>query len=339
VKKQGFKLFSCCIPVKGAKRSIICDVQRNRFDFIPNGLYQILKEYEILKFDSIKKDYNHEFDETLDQYFDFLIKNEYIFECSDLQSSYFPPIELKWDEPYVITNCIIDVNNESNHDFFKIFSQLEEIMCPFIQIRFYSKVSVKTLNSIFSKLNNSSVISVELIIPQSTDLKTDVLRKLMNDFPRVNLVFIHSAEKYEMIEKVEGQAGNIILVPDKIDSALYCGNISYKTFSINLKTFSESQKYNTCLNRKLSIDVNGEIRNCPSMPESFGNISDTKIIDVLKNEIFIRMWNISKDKIEICKDCEFRYICTDCRAYISDDSNIYSKPFKCPYNPYTAKGF
>ncbi|NJO92368.1 MAG: grasp-with-spasm system SPASM domain peptide maturase [Chloroflexia bacterium] len=321
------------------KRSIICDVQRNKFDFIPNGLYQILKEYEILKFDGIKQDYNHEFDATLDQYFDFLVKNEYIFECSDLDACCFPPIDLKWDEPFKITNCIIDVNNGSNHDFVNIFSQLEEIMCPFIQLRFYSKVSIEQLNSIFSKLNGSSIISVELVMPQSSDLSTDVLKKLMNNFPRVNLIFIHSAEKYKMIEKADGQAGNIILVPDKIDSALHCGKISYKTFSVNLKTFSESQKYNTCLNRKLSIDVKGEIRNCPSMPESFGNILDTKILDVLKEERFIRMWDISKDKIESCKDCEFRFICTDCRAYILNNDNIYSKPSKCPYDPYTAKGF
>ena len=36
------------------------------------------------------------------------------------------------------------------------------------------------------------------------------------------------------------------------------------------------------------------------------------------------------------KDCEFRYICTDCRVFIQEDANILSKPLKCNYNPYTA---
>ncbi|MDR2057516.1 MAG: hypothetical protein LBP83_04405, partial [Dysgonamonadaceae bacterium] len=38
-----------------------------------------------------------------------------------------------------------------------------------------------------------------------------------------------------------------------------------------------------------------------------------------------------------CKDCEFRYICTDCRAYLQDSNDIYSQPAKCNYNPYIAK--
>jgi len=44
---------------------------------------------------------------------------------------------------------------------------------------------------------------------------------------------------------------------------------------------------------------------------------------------------LSKDQIDICKECEFRYICTDCRAYIEDPENIYSKPLKCGYDPAT----
>jgi hypothetical protein len=39
----------------------------------------------------------------------------------------------------------------------------------------------------------------------------------------------------------------------------------------------------------------------------------------------------------VCKDCEFRYICTDCRAYLEDPYNEYSKPLKCGYDPYTGE--
>ena len=36
------------------------------------------------------------------------------------------------------------------------------------------------------------------------------------------------------------------------------------------------------------------------------------------------------------KDCKFRYICTDCRAYLANPNDMYSKPLKCNYNPYSA---
>jgi SPASM domain peptide maturase of grasp-with-spasm system len=101
--------------------------------------------------------------------------------------------------------------------------------------------------------------------------------------------------------------------------------------------FTESQNYNTCLNRKISIDLDGEIKNCPSMRESFGNIENTPLQQALNKTGFKKYWNIDKDKITVCKDCEFRHICTDCRAYIENPEDIYSKPLKCGYNPYTAE--
>jgi len=52
---------------------------------------------------------------------------------------------------------------------------------------------------------------------------------------------------------------------------------------------------------------------------------------------FKDLWSINKDQIEVCKDCEFRYVCTDCRAFITDPDNRYSKPSTCTYDPYTAQ--
>lgn len=48
-----------------------------------------------------------------------------------------------------------------------------------------------------------------------------------------------------------------------------------------------------------------------------------------------KYWNIHKDQISICGDCEYRHVCTDCCAYIEDPNDDYSKPLKCGYDPYT----
>ena len=53
---------------------------------------------------------------------------------------------------------------------------------------------------------------------------------------------------------------------------------------------------------------------------------------------FKKVWSVNKDQIKICRDCEFRYMCSDCRAYTEDPKDIYSKPLKCGYDPYTNKG-
>ena len=72
------------------------------------------------------------------------------------------------------------------------------------------------------------------------------------------------------------------------------------------------------------------------MTKSYGNIRDTTLHEAIEKQGFKDLWYIHKDQIEVCKDCEFRHICTDCRAYIQDPNNIYSKPAKCSYDPYTA---
>jgi len=117
----------------------------------------------------------------------------------------------------------------------------------------------------------------------------------------------------------------------------YCGAIKTEFFSPNQPHFTESQHYNTCLNRKICIDVNGEIKNCPAMSRSFGNIKDSTLEEALNKPGFKDLWGIRKDDIDVCKDCEFRYMCTDCRTFIKDPGNFYSQPAKCPYNPYIAK--
>ena len=74
-----------------------------------------------------------------------------------------------------------------------------------------------------------------------------------------------------------------------------------------------------------------------NMSKSFGHIDDTNLEEIISNLDFTKIWSIRKDDIDVCKDCEFRYVCTDCRCYIKSPENIYSQPAKCKYNPYTAK--
>ena len=73
------------------------------------------------------------------------------------------------------------------------------------------------------------------------------------------------------------------------------------------------------------------------MKEHYGNIKDTTLQDALAHPDFKKYWFVNKDQISVCKDCEFRYICTDCRAYIENPEDMYSKPLKCGYNPYTCE--
>jgi len=122
-------------------------------------------------------------------------------------------------------------------------------------------------------------------------------------------------------------------VKDDLNPENDCGKIDRKFFSIGFETFTEAQCHNTCLNQKISVDKKGLIKGCPSMQQSCGDIKKNTIHEVLEKKVLQKLWTINKDEIEICKDCEYRYCCTDCRVF-TDNDNIYSRPSKCNYNPY-----
>lgn len=119
----------------------------------------------------------------------------------------------------------------------------------------------------------------------------------------------------------------------KLD-ACQCGDVGSVKKRSQTQFFIKSRNANNCLSGKVSVDHQGLICNCASMRERFGNVGDAAV-DLRKifySENFRRMWNITKDTVETCKDCEFRYACLDCRCFLSG-RNINSKPLKCSYKP------
>lgn len=149
----------------------------------------------------------------------------------------------------------------------------------------------------------------------------------------IGMIYVHSCnQSYANLTNI-----NIVFSEKEISSAKCCGFVDPNNFGVNLPFVLESKKNNSCLNKKISIDQLGNIRNCPSLSTSFGNITENKLEDIVKIKKFKEYWNIPKDSITVCKDCEFRYICSDCRAYVEDPKDKYSKPLKCGYDPYSTK--
>jgi SPASM domain peptide maturase of grasp-with-spasm system len=333
---KSFTLFTCCFPTAGIERALVCDVQRKTYQYIPSALYEILTEHNGKTINDVKKAYNNEHDEIIEEYFEHLEREEYIFFTDTPQ--YFPKMDLRWEEPFKITNTIIDIDSSSpDLDWESIIDEFEKLGSKHIQIRSFSDKPLSFFEDILLKCENKRVVSVELIIKYQNGFDKRLLFDFCNTYPRVFAIYAHSAPSTETLHISEQGMGHIFFTQDEITSSNHCGIISPDYFTINIKTFTEAQKHNTCLNRKISIDTEGYIRNCPSMKEHYGNIKYTTLQEALQHPDFKKYWFVNKDQIAVCKDCEFRYICTDCRAYIENPEDMYSKPLKCGYNPYTCE--
>lgn len=325
-----FILFSNCIPVKGAARSIVCDLQNQKYYFIPNNFYTILKEDLDKKLHQIYDNYGESNEMILDEYFSFLIENKLGF--IDDEPNLFPKLNLDWDFPSTITNAQIDIDNKTYNKitFIKIISELSSMNCQCIEIRFYKKTNIFILEEILNSTKDSRIKEIRMILSFDELIKESLKNKLIYEHQRINSITFHNSKKYFQ-ENIKGVS--VMYIKDKLDSTK-CGQICSLSFTINVENFTESINFNNCLNKKVAIDKDGNIKNCGSQEESFGNVNEISLKDAINNNNFQKFWYLKKDDIEICKDCEFRYICTDCRIFKKNNNDIYSKPEKCTYDPY-----
>jgi len=329
-----FVLYSCCIPVKGAARSTICDLQRSSFIFIPNEFYNLLKKNKLkIRYEEINKK-EFKFKKLTED----IVAAEYGFYCDNPDE--FPQIENSFEVPNIITNIVIDIGKSKTFDFGKLVLKLNDVTCFLAYIRLFDESDIINKMSFISEyFNNSTIrnIQFEIINNKKSNISQEGLLSINAKHPRVKKIIvrnntINAINKFNNFE--------CIFLKASIDSTsdCGCGLISPYNFSPNYSMFFESLKFNNCLNKKIAIDINGYIKNCPYHSKNYTHIDE---IDSLKDFIanntqFRSLWNITKDQIEVCKDCEFRYICQDCRVFTKESENLYSKPKHCKYNPYEA---
>jgi len=328
-----FRLYANCIAVRGARRGLICDLQRRRYYPVPLSLLDTLERHRDDDRDELYAGYPPEAHGVLDEYFAALTSEELGWWCDEPDR--FPEMELTWDYPGRISNAIIDTGPESEHDYAELFRQLDDLGCRAVQLRFFAPVALARVDEILAGSDASGFRSLEVLLPFTDETDDERLGALMLRHPRVQSLFCHSAPERRLGE-APFLTATIAYHTDRVDSSAHCGQVHPAYFVVSLPLFTESQRHNSCLNRKVSVDEHGDIRNCPSMPGNYGNARDTSLHSAVARADFREVWDINKDQIDVCRDCEFRHICTDCRAFVRDSDDRYSKPSRCGYDPYTA---
>lgn len=333
-----YRLYANCIITQGISRSIICDTQNRRFYLVPNSMVNLFDEKSIVNFTELMKSASTEEQEILIEYKEYLLENNLIFPIEKSEIDLFPNLPLAFHFPSQISNAIIDIKNEMI-DWSKLAIELDNLNCLHIQLRFFEKVERKEIEEILNTFAKSLTHSIDIVLQYNESFINDIstLDLLIKTFPKIRTIVLFGADKNEIIISPENGLGGIRTTKENITNELSCGLVAFDLFVINIPHYTESLAHNTCLNRKIAIDTKGNIKNCPSMKENFGNIRNTTLEEALNKPGFKKYWNITKDEITKCKDCEFRHVCTDCRAYLENPEDIYSAPLNCGYDPYTCE--
>jgi SPASM domain peptide maturase of grasp-with-spasm system len=328
-KNEYFTLYSNVRITKGFNRSLLVDFYTGKTVLVPNALTDILSYSKKLKYSELLTKFNEEEKTIINQYFSFLIENNFIhYGDKEIVKCFINP-SLDFSFPSEFIDSIIEISNLENYDLKKALLKLESFNVKHIELRIISEsLNINDLlNQIVEIENELNFETYTIFLPFSESNKNiqfNIVNKVVS--------FIIYNSPNEITENIHPK---VRFIKQKSVHKDQCGKININTFTYNLEFFAQSTKCNNCLSHKVSINEVGEIKNCPSSKESFGYFENFKNSnELLSNSNFTKFWNTTKDQVKVCKDCEFRYVCTDCRVF-TEDKNDFSKPKNCSYDPYT----
>lgn len=112
-------------------------------------------------------------------------------------------------------------------------------------------------------------------------------------------------------------------------------------FAVDPGDFFQAQCINPCLAGKIAVTANGDVFPCIFARSMVcGNILQTPLRDVIRGAALQTCWHTTKDCVEKCRDCEYRYACHDCRPLAQGadaEKNWLAASPGCSYNPYIGR--
>ncbi|WP_313093859.1 grasp-with-spasm system SPASM domain peptide maturase [Chryseobacterium flavum] len=331
-----FNLFSNILITRGVNRILISDLQRDTSELYPLEFHDIIEELKTCSIEELFNQYDTESGEVLQEYLDVLLENEYGFITEKERDKNFPPLSYEYHDYNIISDIFIELDNLSS--LYKIQSSINHLTVKHLTIYSRKQLSLDEFLDIETMFKNSPLENIEIYSPFHSEISNVLIAELNKHTSRIyNLVFYNCSN----IPFKGGKFGFTIHFTKETLKISSCGKVDLKYFNTNLPKVLEAINHNSCLHKKIGIDIEGNIKNCPLMEESFGNIKYNSLEESVIRSGFKKYWNLTKDHIEVCKDCEFRYICTDCRAYTErthfEKELDISKPLKCGYDPYTCQ--
>jgi SPASM domain peptide maturase of grasp-with-spasm system len=317
-----FQLFTSIKITEGYKRDLLLDLERETVQLIPKELTQFLKSLPT------KTTFTDIEEQTVFE----LFKKEIIFECEVEQLDLFPTLSEEWDYPALITNAVVVISETTLHYLNYLCMELVNNGCFHVQFILDTPFKEKDLQKLLTIIKDSDLLGVGFILNFYSDVHyTHFLDSILTVTIVNDDIIVFNC----MDEPLKAKHQQHFAFRNGLYHTNQCGTICKANFSISQSFYTESLHHNTCLNRKVTIDADGNIRNCPSLATTFGNVKTNSLKESVSKSAFQNVWHLKKEDIAVCKDCEFRTICTDCRAFTEEPNNLYSKPLKCGYNPYT----
>jgi len=320
------RFYECCKPVKGARRAAIYDLQRSQVFFAPNELIDFIELNKNKKVSSIINENKFQND-LLKKQLAYLQENELIFFPENPQN--FPEIKEEVSKPNLLEFIYLNIDtiNDKKLDFIDNIDKTEANNLVLISKKSINKEKLeKTLeHTIHSKIKCISIIC-------KYDKKDfNEIKGILDDNSRIRrCVFFRCNDEISDFEHIK-------FSKKTLEELFNQGILSISNFTVNLEAYLESKKFNLFYYQKIFIADNGSILKYLEDSNCLGNIYEDNLLQIINQSASLKtFWETSKDQIEICNTCEYRYICPDNRIPVKKVKSKKSvHKSKCIYNPET----
>ncbi|WP_129714764.1 hypothetical protein [Pedobacter sp. SYP-B3415] len=308
-----------CIPVDGYNRAMIYDLGRKDYHFISKAHYALLNTDKLINFDQIADQSERS------ELIDFLLNLEIIFEvASPQEEENFPPITRSVDYPDQLTHAVIHADISPAFIDFIGDSHLQNLSILAPQIN----------EDVFKLIDSLKHLEIDGIYLYIENFEAENLEKHYTELGRRFTLF--------SVNFFGAEAANTHLrdniyynfFTEKLEE--YRQKTTLDKLFVNHDLFFEAYSKHAYYHGKVYIDQSGQIKNGLNNTQSFGDINAItarEFHQIINSEAFLALGNINKDDMLVCKDCEFRYMCTDPRVPEKGDQHWYH-PTECQYNPY-----
>ncbi|WP_431165869.1 hypothetical protein [Tenacibaculum halocynthiae] len=232
--------------------------------------------------------------------FDFLIENRMVYKIPENIKNNFPEKKLQYASKYHIEFLIYKYSTSLGID--KVIDICEKICIPNLVIHLNNNI----INQIEEKIKDKSFPESVTIVTNNKEMLLEKNRFRILITQKDNRPFVHR---------------------DSVD--------------FNYQLFVESHFHHNYFNKKIYIGNKGEIKNTPESVDVFANLTDLNLIQKLNGIIssnkFQKLWNVHKGICDVCKDCEFKYMCVDNRVPEQRNEKEWFHSTECNYNPYIGK--
>jgi SPASM domain peptide maturase of grasp-with-spasm system len=287
--------------VKGSERSVIYDLSRQKLRFIPNSLYELIRQFEHTPFREVRTTFSGEDLDIFDQYLAFLVQEDVGFFTDTPEL--FPALPLDWHTPGIIQQAVVQYAFAA-YDIREVVQALHALHCRHLELRLSQVTHVDDLHRLMRLMDGKIFKSVSVFIGYSPVLTVQEVEALFANYGKIASIIVYNAP----FAYNSSQYTNTVLYTEcDFEQSKFREHFPTDYYIVNVEYFTEAQRYNPYYNKKVCIDASGAIKNCLLQSHSFGNVNTTSLQTVVTQTDFQELWHAAPDTIEGVRDSELRY--------------------------------